>query len=426
MILGASLTSLSAWLSLAAPLTGLPSQDSGKSGGARWGADYFPNVPLMSHEGKTVRFFDDLIRDKVVVINFIYTNCPDACPLETAKLTEVASLLGERMGQDVFFYSISIDPTRDTPEALKAYSERYETGPGWLFLTGKADDIKQIRTKLGMIAADEQSLQDHTLSLLIGNQASGQWMKRSPFENPYFLVSQLGSWLHNWKAAPEGDSDYSEAPKLRSISRGESLFRTRCSACHAIGPETDGIKRQGPNLLGVTDRREHAWLARWLAEPDAMLAEGDPLARELFEANRNLPMPNMRLNAIEVEALIEYMAEESAWYVESSTTAASESAEIQPPEPPKEELPACCQKVEGLILGDTLANPAPSASPAESVQARLELAPWPGLLKASPPETPLEVPSSSSFPRTALFVGTGLGLLLGLLATLLRGPETRF
>src|SRR5262245_27302386 len=75
------------------------------SGGARWGADYFPNVELTTHEGKSVRFFDDLIAGKVVMINFIYTSCPDACPLETARLAEVQDVLGERVGRDVFFYS---------------------------------------------------------------------------------------------------------------------------------------------------------------------------------------------------------------------------------------------------------------------------------------------------------------------------------
>ena len=65
---------------------------------SRWGANYFPNVPLITHEGKTVRFFDDLIKDKVVVINFIYTTCPDACPLETARLTELYKILGDRVG----------------------------------------------------------------------------------------------------------------------------------------------------------------------------------------------------------------------------------------------------------------------------------------------------------------------------------------
>ena len=77
-----------------------PAQGS-RSAGSIWGADYFPNVPLITHEGKTVRFFDDLIKDKVVVINFIFTSCPDSCPLETSRLRRVQTLLGDRVGLDL-------------------------------------------------------------------------------------------------------------------------------------------------------------------------------------------------------------------------------------------------------------------------------------------------------------------------------------
>ncbi|MGB5307338.1 MAG: SCO family protein, partial [Arenicellales bacterium] len=110
-----------------------------------WGANYFPNVTLTTHEGKEVRFFDDVIKDKVVAINFIYTHCPDTCPLETAQLVRVQNILGDRMGKDVFFYSISIDPERDTPEVLREYRERF--GAEWTFLTGNKEDIIQLRQK---------------------------------------------------------------------------------------------------------------------------------------------------------------------------------------------------------------------------------------------------------------------------------------
>ena len=111
----------------------------GFSAATPWGANYFPNVPLTTHDGKTVHFFEDLIKDKVVVINFIYTHCPDTCPLETAQLVQVQKIMGDRVGKDVFFYSISIDPERDTPEVLKEYRERFKAR--WTFLTGDKQDI---------------------------------------------------------------------------------------------------------------------------------------------------------------------------------------------------------------------------------------------------------------------------------------------
>jgi hypothetical protein len=102
--------------------------------GTRWGANYFPNVTLTTQDRKTVHFYDDLLRDKAVAIELVYTNCRYSCPLETARLAQVQKLLGDQMGKGVFFYSISIDPKRDTPEVLKAYAEKFHAGPGWLFL----------------------------------------------------------------------------------------------------------------------------------------------------------------------------------------------------------------------------------------------------------------------------------------------------
>ena len=295
-------------------IQGGPAAGAGDAGSI-WGADYFPNVPLVTHEGKTVRFFDDLIKDKVVAVNFIYTSCPDVCPLETARLREVQEILGDRVGRDVFMYSITVDPDRDTPEVLKKYAEKFQVGPGWLFLTGKEADITLLRRKLGLYRDDKGGgkLEAHIVSGVIGNQKTGRWMKMSPFENPYIMATQIGSWLHNWKMPSQVKLDYAEAPKLRTIEKGESLFRTRCASCHSIG-ERDMVKtekRLGPDLTGVTGKRDRAWLTRWLAEPDKMIAEKDPLAMSLLAAYDNVPMPNLRLSAVDIEALFAYIEEES-------------------------------------------------------------------------------------------------------------------
>jgi protein SCO1/2 len=298
------------------PLSVFTGATAADTGGSIWGADYFPDVPLVTHEGKSVRFFSDLIKGKVVAINFIYTRCPDACPLETAMLREVQKIMEDRVGRDVFIYSITIDPKYDTPEVLKRYAEKFEVGPGWLFLTGKEDEITLLRKKLGLYSEEDKAgdLSTHTLSLIIGNQGTGQWMKGSPFENPYVLATQLGSWLHNWKLPPRPAQDYARAPELRKISKGEELFRTRCAACHTIGEEdTAGSKKRalGPDLLNVTAKRDRAWLVRWLAEPDKMLAEKDPLAMALLAEYNNLAMPNLGLNETDIRELLTYIEEES-------------------------------------------------------------------------------------------------------------------
>ena len=322
-----------------------PSSDPRLSGN-RWGGQYFPNVELKTHTGETVRFFDDLLKDKVVVINFIYTECPDACPLETARLTEVYEILGDRVGDDVFFYSISIDPETDTPEVLAEYANRYQTGPGWLFLTGVSEEIELIRRKLGLYIDEvNKDPTDHNLSMIIGNQRSGRWMKRSPFENPYILANEIGSWLHNFKKKNTNQNlnRYDgEIPELRTLTQGESLFRTRCSACHNIG-QGDGLKRTGPNLLEVTERREAGWLRRWIQQPDVMLQEEDPIAMALFAAYNQALMPNLQLNDHEVSSVIDYLK------VESRRVLKMESVEALMAQKDAE-VPECCQKNKNAVF----------------------------------------------------------------------------
>ena len=153
------------------------------------GADYFPNVILTTQDGKQVRFYDDLLKGKSVAINVIYTNCTDECPLETARMSEVQRLLGPRMGRDIRFYSISIDPEHDTPEVLKAYAKKFGVGPGWLFLTGKKEDIVMLTKKLGLSRSSDLANRDgHASSLMLGNEATGQWMRNSAVDNPRFLT----------------------------------------------------------------------------------------------------------------------------------------------------------------------------------------------------------------------------------------------
>ena len=273
--------------------------------GSPWGADYFPNIKLLDQDGKTVRFYDDLIKDKVVAINFIYTHCGDSCPLETASLRQVQKLLGDRVGKDIFFYSISIDPKHDTPKVLKEYSERFRIGSGWSFLTGTKADTTLLRKKLGLFRDDEAGkLGEHNTSFIIGNESTGQWMKRSPFDEPKVLAWLLGRSLSHVKSVQNTAlASYAGAKQLPRISLGEDIFRSRCDACHSLGDE-DGI---GPGLLNVTDRRDRAWLARWIKTPDRLLAEKDPIAIDLFNRYQKILMPNLRLSDSDVEALIDYM-----------------------------------------------------------------------------------------------------------------------
>ena len=322
------------------------------TGGDQWGANYFPNYELTNQDGKVLKFFDDMIKDKVVLISFIYTSCPDACPLETARIAQVQGILGDRVGQDVHFYSITIDPKNDTVEVLKEYAQRYQAGPGWQFLTGNEAQIAKLRMKLGLYDASEGTeLQNHGLNIIIGNQATGRWMRSGPFENPYVLARQIGDWLHNWKLPPTAELDYKNAPKLRKVSDGETLFRTRCSSCHAVGGANAALAKLGPNLFGVTDRRDRAWLRRWIREPDVMLAEKDPIAMPMFEAYNKVAMPNMRLSEQDAEDVLLYLEEESRRAATVLPTLTDEKGEE------RQAKASCCEKSDSVVVGDETSEP---------------------------------------------------------------------
>jgi len=280
---------------------------SGRAAGNPWGAGYFPNVPLTTQHGTVIRFYDDLLKGKSVAINLIYTSCTDECPLETARLVQVQRLLGDRVGKDIFFYSLTSDPRRDTPEVLKAYAEKFGVGPGWLFLTGKDADLKLVSRKLGLSRRNDATNRDgHMPILMVGAEPTGRWMRNSAVDDARFLAATLGNFL-GWRDAAPGPG-YAEARRLDPAASGAYVFQSRCSACHTLG-KGDTV---GPDLAGVTARRERAWLVRYLRHPDQVQAERDPIAVDLAARYNNVPMPNLRLSEGEIAAVLAFLGQESA------------------------------------------------------------------------------------------------------------------
>lgn len=266
-----------------------------------YGANYFPNVKLTNQDGKTVKFYDE-IKGKSVAINVIYTSCKDECPLETAKMAQVARIFGDKMGKEMFFYSISIDPKHDTPEVLKAYAKNFNVGPGWQFLTGDPADIKLLVKKLGLSRNSDGANKDgHSESLMVGNEPTGQWMRNSAVDNPIFLSATMSSFL-GFKDDPATRKTYADAAPL-VLDPGQYLFQSRCGVCHTIG---NGDKI-GPDLAGVTTRRERSWVARYLNSPDKMRAEGDPTALELAKKYKTVRMPDQRLGGADLTAILSYL-----------------------------------------------------------------------------------------------------------------------
>jgi protein SCO1/2 len=139
---------------------------------------HFPNLQLITHHGKKVRFYDDLIKDRKVIINFMFTTCAKACPLVTANLVRVQRILHDRVGRDIHMYSITLDPEMDTPDRLRQYAANHGVGAGWLFLTGKLTDIELLRRSLGFVQRNplrDADKTNHIGVIRFGTESCMRW-----------------------------------------------------------------------------------------------------------------------------------------------------------------------------------------------------------------------------------------------------------
>jgi protein SCO1/2 len=155
------------------------------------GAAWFTNVEVQTQDGRTLRFYDDVLKGKIVLINFFFTDCDAICPLMTENLARVQELLGDRVGKDIFMVSISLQPEHDTPEVLAAYAKTYGVGPGWLFLTGKKTDIELLRHRLGFVDSDpveDADPEQHIGTVRITNEPMHRWAMSPALVNPPALV----------------------------------------------------------------------------------------------------------------------------------------------------------------------------------------------------------------------------------------------
>lgn len=151
---------------------------------------YFTDVALVNQHGETLRFYSDLIKGKVVVINVFFTSCHGSCPPMIMSMQKIQDQLGDRLGKDAHLISITVDPAIDTPAQLKEYAQRFKARPGWHFITGKKEAVEFALAKLGQAV---KSREDHTNIFIIGNETTGLWKKAFGLANPQELLKVVAS-----------------------------------------------------------------------------------------------------------------------------------------------------------------------------------------------------------------------------------------
>ncbi|HEV2704844.1 MAG TPA: SCO family protein [Pyrinomonadaceae bacterium] len=166
---------------------------------------YFPDLVLTTHEGKKVRFYEDLVKDKIVIINMMYAKCEGICPPITTNLVKVQKMFGDRMGKDIFMYSFTLKPEQDTPEVLRKYAEAHKVRKGWTFLTGSVADMELVRRKLGYTDPDPKLDADktnHTGMLKYGNEPLMRWGSCPGMSKADWVVESV-SWV-DWPKDAKG------------------------------------------------------------------------------------------------------------------------------------------------------------------------------------------------------------------------------
>jgi protein SCO1/2 len=146
---------------------------------------YFSDVELIDQDGRKVRFYTDVLKGKTVIVNAFFTTCTSVCPPMNRNMEKIQEALGERVGKDVFLVSISVDPETDTPPVIKEYSKKFHAREGWMFLTGKKENVDWALYKVGQYVEDKNS---HTTVIIIGNEATGLWKKALGMANAEDLV----------------------------------------------------------------------------------------------------------------------------------------------------------------------------------------------------------------------------------------------
>jgi len=144
----------------------------------------------------------------------------DAVSRVTKNLANVQRLVQERLGRDLFMYSLTVDPEHDTPQMLKAFAQEHQAGAGWTFLTGELAVMDLLRSRLFLGGTDHdhnhagRAVEDCSLALIrYGNEAVGLWGSVPAKSTPESIVRRL-SWIESGHPAAETFARGGPTPSL--------------------------------------------------------------------------------------------------------------------------------------------------------------------------------------------------------------------
>ena len=157
---------------------------------------YFPDIELVTSDGEKVRFYDDLLKDKIVILNAMYAKCEGVCPTTISNLKIVRKIRRREIDHDIYFYSMTVKPEQDSPAALKEYTRLHGIkDPHWLFLTGKPDEMDLLRHKLGFADPNPEKDNDksrHSGVLRYGNEPMSIWGMCQGSAEPEWIAQEIG------------------------------------------------------------------------------------------------------------------------------------------------------------------------------------------------------------------------------------------
>lgn len=155
---------------------------------------YFTDVELLNQDGEKVRFYTDVLKGKTVIVNAFFTTCTSVCPPMNRNMEKIQEAFGDRVGRDIFLVSLTVDPEVDTPARLKDYAQKFHAGRGWVFLTGKKENLDWALYKLGQYV---EAKDDHKTIFIIGNEPTGLWKKAFGMANVTELMQVVESVVND-------------------------------------------------------------------------------------------------------------------------------------------------------------------------------------------------------------------------------------